>query len=81
MPSDPVSDGLAAGRYAGRFRLESSLGTTDRVPRISRLALLAARSSQGFVQYISAVTEPFEAPFRGVVPSMSAERTTRSSRS
>jgi uncharacterized protein YggT (Ycf19 family) len=31
------------------------------------LALLAARSSAGFVQFIVAVTNPFYAPFRGIV--------------
>ena len=33
------------------------------------LALLAARSSAGFVQFIVAVTNPFYAPFRGIVAS------------
>ncbi len=33
------------------------------------LALLAARSSAGFVQFIVAVTNPFYAPFRGIVGS------------
>lgn len=33
------------------------------------LALLAARSSAGFVQFIYAVTDPLYAPFRGIVPS------------
>jgi uncharacterized protein YggT (Ycf19 family) len=33
------------------------------------LALLAARSSAGFVQFIVAVTDPFYAPFRGIVAS------------
>ena len=37
------------------------------------LALIAARSTNGFVQFIGAVTDPFYAPFRGIVPSMSAE--------
>ncbi|MCM3901114.1 MAG: YggT family protein [Pyrinomonadaceae bacterium] len=31
------------------------------------LALLAARSSAGFVQFIVAITNPFYAPFRGIV--------------
>src|SRR3954471_2508441 len=31
------------------------------------LALLAARSSAGFVRFIVGVTEPFYAPFRGIV--------------
>jgi uncharacterized membrane protein len=31
------------------------------------LALLAARSTAGFVQFIVAVTNPFYAPFRGIV--------------
>jgi len=35
------------------------------------LALLAARSSAGFVQFIVAVTDPFYAPFRGIVRSPS----------
>jgi YGGT family len=35
------------------------------------LALLAARSSAGFVQFIVAVTNPFYAPFRGIVSSPS----------
>ena len=33
------------------------------------LALLAARSSAGFVQFIVAVTNPFYTPFRGIVAS------------
>lgn len=33
------------------------------------LALLAARSSAGFVQFIVSVTNPFYAPFRGIVSS------------
>ncbi len=33
------------------------------------LALLAARSSAGFVQFIVTVTNPFYAPFRGIVSS------------
>jgi len=33
------------------------------------LALLAARSSAGFVQFIVAVTDPFYAPFKGIVAS------------
>ncbi len=37
------------------------------------LALIAARSTNGFVQFIRAVTDPFYAPFRGIVPSPSAE--------
>jgi len=37
------------------------------------LALLAARSSAGFTQFIFAVTDPFYAPFRGIVASPSAE--------
>lgn len=37
------------------------------------LALLAARSSAGFVQFIVAVTNPFYAPFKGIVASPSVE--------
>ena len=37
------------------------------------LALLAARSSAGFVQFIRAVTDPLYAPFRGIVGSPSVE--------
>jgi uncharacterized protein YggT (Ycf19 family) len=32
------------------------------------LNLLAARQSAGFVKFINAVTDPFFAPFRGIVP-------------
>lgn len=35
------------------------------------LALFAARSSAGFVQFIRSVTDPFYAPFRGIVASPS----------
>lgn len=35
------------------------------------LALFAARESAGFVQFIRTVTDPFYAPFRGIVPSPS----------
>lgn len=37
------------------------------------LALLAARSSAGFVQFIYSVTDPFYAPFRGIVASPKIE--------
>src|SRR5687767_11742833 len=37
------------------------------------LALLAARSGAGFVQFIHAVTDPLYAPFRGIVASPTAE--------
>lgn len=37
------------------------------------LALIAARSTNGFVHFIGAVTGPFYAPFRGIVPNPSAE--------
>jgi len=38
------------------------------------LALLAARSSAGFVQFIVAVTNPFYQPFRGIVASPSTDQ-------
>ena len=38
------------------------------------LALLAARSSAGFVQFIVAVTNPFYEPFRGIVASPSTQQ-------
>jgi uncharacterized protein YggT (Ycf19 family) len=37
------------------------------------LALLAARSSAGFVQFIVSVTNPFYAPFRGIVSTPTIE--------
>jgi uncharacterized protein YggT (Ycf19 family) len=37
------------------------------------LALIAAQSTNGFVKFIGAVTGPFYAPFRGIVPSPTAE--------
>jgi len=37
------------------------------------LALIAANSSNGFVRLIRAVTGPFYAPFRGIVPSPTAD--------
>lgn len=37
------------------------------------LALVAARSDNGFVQFIDAVTDPFYSLFRGIVASPSAE--------
>jgi uncharacterized protein YggT (Ycf19 family) len=37
------------------------------------LALFAARSSAGFVQFINSITNPFYAPFKGIVPSPSVE--------
>jgi uncharacterized membrane protein YdbT with pleckstrin-like domain len=40
------------------------------------LALLAANSSAGFVQFIVTVTNPFYAPFRGIVASPTAGRHT-----
>jgi hypothetical protein len=38
------------------------------------LGLLAARSSAGFVQFIVAVSNPFYAPFRGIVASPSTDQ-------
>jgi len=38
------------------------------------LALLAARSTAGFVQFIVAVTNPFYAPFRGIVASPTTDQ-------
>ena len=38
------------------------------------LALLAARSSAGFVQFIVTVTNPFYEPFRGIVASPSTDQ-------
>lgn len=40
------------------------------------LALLAARSSAGFVQFIVTVTDPFYGPFEGIVASPTAGRHT-----
>lgn len=37
------------------------------------LALFAARQTNDFVQFIKAITDPFYAPFRGIMPSISAE--------
>jgi uncharacterized protein YggT (Ycf19 family) len=37
------------------------------------LALLAARSNAGFVQFIRSITDPFYEPFRGIVASPSIE--------
>jgi len=37
------------------------------------LALLAARSGAGFVRFIVAVTNPFYAPFKGIVASPSTD--------
>jgi len=37
------------------------------------LALIAAQSTNGFVRFINAVSGPFYAPFRGIVPSQSAD--------
>jgi hypothetical protein len=37
------------------------------------LALLAARSGNGFVQFIVGVTDPFYSPFKGIVSSPSVE--------
>jgi uncharacterized protein YggT (Ycf19 family) len=37
------------------------------------LALLAARSTAGFVRFIVAVTDPFYRPFRGIVSSPSTD--------
>jgi uncharacterized protein YggT (Ycf19 family) len=37
------------------------------------LALFAARQTNDFVQFIKMITDPFYAPFKGIVPSVSAE--------
>lgn len=37
------------------------------------LALIAANSSSGFVQFIRTITDPFYAPFRGIVASPTGE--------
>jgi len=38
------------------------------------LALMAARSTAGFVQFIVAVTNPFYLPFKGIVASPSTDQ-------
>lgn len=38
------------------------------------LALLAARSTAGFVQFVVAITNPFYTPFRGIVASPSTDQ-------
>ena len=38
------------------------------------LALLAARSTAGFVQFVVAVSNPFYAPFKGIVASPSTDQ-------
>src|SRR4029078_6146216 len=38
------------------------------------LALMAARSSAGFVQFIVTITNPFYAPFRGIVATPSTDK-------
>jgi uncharacterized protein YggT (Ycf19 family) len=37
------------------------------------LALFAAREGNAFVQFLKAITDPFYAPFKGIMPSISAE--------
>ena len=37
------------------------------------LALFAANNRAGFVQFIKSITDPIYAPFKGIVPSLSAE--------
>ena len=37
------------------------------------LALFAANNNAGFVKFIKNITDPFYAPFKGIVPSLSAE--------
>lgn len=37
------------------------------------LALFAARESNSFVQFIKMISDPFYAPFKGIMPSVSAE--------
>ena len=37
------------------------------------LTLFAARQSNGFVQFINTASEPFYAPFKGIVPSLSVD--------
>jgi uncharacterized protein YggT (Ycf19 family) len=37
------------------------------------LALIGARSGSGFVQFVRGITDPFYAPFRGIVSSPTAE--------
>ncbi len=37
------------------------------------LALIAAQSANGFVRFINTLSGPFYAPFRGIVPSQSAD--------
>lgn len=37
------------------------------------LALIAARSGNGFVRFVSAITDPFYAPFKGIVDSPTTE--------
>ncbi|MGQ0701678.1 MAG: YggT family protein [Gemmatimonadales bacterium] len=37
------------------------------------LALVAARPGSGFVQFIESITDPLYAPFRGILPNLTAE--------
>lgn len=82
MRKEAIDDVAGQGRETSRGRLFARISqVTDYLFSLLYgllairlvLALLAARSENGFVQLINTVTEPFYALFRGIVASPSAE--------
>ena len=77
-----VAGTLDAERHADRTRLAARVSQVlDYVFSVIYsllgirmvLALIAASSTSGFVQFIRAITDPFYAPFRGIVASPTTE--------
>lgn len=82
MRSDAISEVVGTGREVSRGRrvarvsqvFDYLFGVLYGLLAIRLvLAMVAARSSNGFVQFIDSVTNPFYALFRGILPSPTAE--------
>jgi uncharacterized protein YggT (Ycf19 family) len=82
MRTDAMDEVAGTGRALGRARgvarvsqvIDYAFGLLYGLLAIRLvLSLVAARTSNGFVQFIDAVTNPFYAPFRGIVGSPTAE--------
>lgn len=82
MRADAMDDVAGTGRALGRARgvarvsqvIDYAFGLLYGLLAIRLvLSLVAARTSNGFVQFIDAVTNPFYAPFREIVGSPTAE--------
>jgi uncharacterized protein YggT (Ycf19 family) len=78
MPTTVVAERIVTSKVSGVARASQFIDYAFYVLYsllLIRLALslIAARSGNAFVQFIGTITDPFYAPFKGIVPSLSAE--------